>query len=91
MRHPIGGTRRGWQLAGAALAFCALTAGPAAAQAVRCSAFLYNADGTWTSFIEGTLLGSYGPVLVHPGERFKLGASKSQDDVARILNAMCLD
>ncbi len=78
-----------------ALAF-ALPPGMAEAQSglagpVQCSKFLHNADGSWSSFWNGDVLGSYGPVVIHPGERFRRGGDKRRDDIARILDGLCRD
>ena len=72
----------------AAVAACMLP-GARAQGPIRCSAFLHNADGSWTSFDEATVLGSFGPVDVYPGEKFRRGTGKKQDDVARILDGLC--
>ena len=58
---------------------------------VQCSKFLHNADGSWSSFWNGDVLGSYGPVAIHPGERFRRGGDRRRDDLARILDGLCGD
>ena len=81
-------------LAGAALAavftFATLsTTGPASAQAIQCSTFLHNRDGSWTSFWNARVLVSYGPIVIHAGERFRLGDGRAKDDIVRILDGLC--
>ena len=66
-----------------------LATGAAQAQAIRCSAFLHNADGSWRSFEAATVVGSYGPVKVEAGEIFKRGAARDKADIAVILESLC--
>ena len=74
----------------AALVVAVMPQGLAQAQVpIRCSTFLHNRDGSWTSFWTGTVLASRGPVPIHTGERFRVGGNLAQTDVARILDGMC--
>ncbi len=73
-----------------------LPAGSASAQSgtagpIECSRFLHNRDGSWSSFWEGDVFGSYGPVMIHPGERFSRGFDRSRADIAGILDRICGD
>ena len=62
----------------------------ASAQALRCSTFLHNRDGSWTSFWDGVVFGSYGPVPIRTGERFRAGTGgRAKNDVARLLDQIC--
>lgn len=72
------------------LALLVLVGTPAAAQPIRCSAFLHEHDGSWRSFEDGTVLAPRGPVPVATGERFSLSGTPAQRDVARALDAFCL-
>ena len=70
--------------------------GVAAAQSgiagpIECSRFLHNRDGSWSSFWQGDVFGSYGPMVIHPGERFSRGAERGRADIARILDRLCGD
>lgn len=63
---------------------------PAGAQVpVRCSAFLHNHDGSWTSFVNATFLATRGPVPVRTGERISERGSPAQVDLARLLTRLC--
>ena len=63
---------------------------PASAQALKCSTFLHNRDGSWTSFWDGVVFGSYGPVPIRTGERFRAGTGgRARNDVARLLDQIC--
>ncbi len=73
----------------AALVLLTQMAHSARAQVVSCSKFLHNRDGSWSSFVEADLLGRYGVVHIHPRERFTVGRSKVQSDLARILDGIC--
>ena len=66
-----------------------LAASSASAQAIQCSTFLHNHDGSWTSFWNARVLGSYGPVSIHAGERFRLGDGRTKEDIVRILDGLC--
>ena len=71
-----------------ALGLAASTAA-ADAQVVSCSKFLHNRDGSWSSFVEADVLGDYGIVHIHPGERFRRSGPRALADLARILDGMC--
>lgn len=58
-------------------------------QPVRCSAFLHNHDGSWSSFVDATFLAVRGPVPVHPGERLSRRGSPAQADLAHLLDRIC--
>ena len=73
----------------AAILVLAQASVPACAQIISCSKFLHNRDGSWSSFVEADVLGNYGLVHVHPGERFSVGRSKVLRDLAQILDGMC--
>lgn len=60
-----------------------------AAQGTRCSAFLHNRDGSWTSFVDDEMLLPRGPLPIHPGERFSRGSGGARGLVARILDDQC--
>ena len=62
---------------------------PASAQLLRCSTFLHNRDGSWSSFWDARVLGPYGPVVIHAGERFHVGHGRTAGDIARILDRPC--
>ncbi len=62
----------------------------ARADVVSCSKFLHNRDGSWSSFVTGEVLGSYGPVPIHAGERFARTGRGRRADLARILDQICL-
>ncbi len=67
----------------------ACTSAPAAAQGVRCSAFLHERDGSWRSFESGVILLPRGPVRVATGERFRHGSPSAKDYIARLLDQTC--
>lgn len=71
-------------------AMLAASIASAHAQTVRCSKFLHNADGSWSSFEEGTFLGSRGPVAIKMGERFGRGSPAGKGEIARVLDGICL-
>ena len=82
MRQPVA--------AALAIVACAVLAAPVRAQALKCSTFLHNRDGSWTSFWDGVVRGSYGPVPIYTGERFRLGTGgRAKNDVARLLEQIC--
>lgn len=66
-----------------------LSFGVAHAQVARCSKFLHNRDGSWTSFGTGTFLGPSGPNEVSTGERFSRTGPGRKADIARILDDVC--
>lgn len=59
------------------------------AQAIRCSAFLHNRDGSWTSFFKGHVMGERGPIPVAVGERFTRRGRTAKSEIARALDALC--
>ena len=83
-------------LLAAVSAVLALQPGGASAQSglagpIECSRFLHNRDGSWSSFWQGDVFGSDGPVPIHPGERFARGADRRRADIAAILDHICRD
>ena len=74
---------------GALVGSLLLAASAAAAQGTRCSAFLHNRDGSWTSFTDDEMLLPRGPLPIHKGERFSRGAGGAKAFVARILDDQC--
>ena len=62
---------------------------PASAQAIRCSAFLHNHDGTWRSFQEADLFGPNGIVHVQSGEILRATSNSPKGEIARALNDLC--
>ena len=61
----------------------------AQAQAIQCSAFLHNGDGSWRSFQTTTVIGSHGKVAIESGEIFKRNGPKEKADIATILDGLC--
>lgn len=61
----------------------------ASAQAVRCSAFLHNNDGSWRSFDHGLVIGPNGPVRLDTGDRLSSKDRSPKGDIARVLDDLC--
>ena len=59
------------------------------AQAVKCTAFLHNGDGSWRSFESAVVVGSRGPVKIEAGEILKRGGRRDRADIAEILDTLC--
>ena len=66
-----------------------VAAAPAAAQSIKCSAFLNEGGGTWRSFFTGEVVGLHGPIAIKTGERLRRGDGGGKGEVAALLDRLC--